>query len=315
MKARNDRPAVSEHPLDLLPGFVAGRLELAESDRVRRHLDGCSRCRLELRAWQETSAAARQRYGPAAVTVTERLAELVVGRVAEEAATRRSRQVLPLRHRLTWLVQLVASQVPLVRREIWPASTVVMAIGAAVSLTTAGRVGATPGTALALLAPLAAALGIAMIYGEENDPALELALASPTSPRLIVLARLVLVLAWDLGLAIAASLALSVANGPAVFVPLVSLWLGPMLLLGCLALFLSLFIHSSLAIAAASILWVARALEVAGPTQLRDLGGFTGVLDAIWTTSPLTVTFALLLLCATMAFVPRREPLGAHSGF
>jgi hypothetical protein len=172
---------------------------------------------------QETSAAARQRYGPASVTVPERLAELVVGRVAEEAATRRSPQVLPLRHRLTWLVQLVASQVPLVRREIWPASTVVMAIGAAVSLTTAGRVGATPGTALALLAPLAAALGIAMIYGEENDPALELALTSPTSPRLIVLARLVLVLAWDLGLAIAASLALSVANGPAVFVPLVSL--------------------------------------------------------------------------------------------
>jgi hypothetical protein len=293
---------------------VAGRLEAAESDRVRRHLDGCSDCGLELRAWQETSAATRERYGPAAVSVPERLASLVVGRVTEEAAARRSRQVLPLWHRLTWLVQLVASQVPLVRREIWPASTVVTAIGAAVSLTTAGRAGAIPGTALALLAPLAAALGIAMIYGEENDPALEIALASPTSPRLIVLARLVLVLAWDLGLAVAASLAMAIINGPAVFVPLVSLWLGPMLLLGCLALFLSLFIHSSLAIAAASVLWIWRALEVAGPAQLRDLGGFTGVLDAIWQTSPLTVTVAILLLCAAMALIPHREPLGARSG-
>jgi hypothetical protein len=309
-----DHPATPEHPLGLLPEFVAGRLSAVESDRVRRHLDGCSDCRLELRAWQETSAAARERYGPAAVAVPERLAELVVGRVAEEAAARRSRPALPLRHRLRWLGQLVASQVPLVRREIWPASTVVMAIGAAVSLTTAGRGGAIPGTALALLAPLAAALGIATIYGEENDPALELALASPTSPRLIVLARLVLVLAWDLGLAAAASMVLAVANGPAVFVPLVSLWLGPMLLLGCLALFLSLFIHSSLAIAAASVLWIARALEVAGPTPLHDLGGFTAVLDAIWQTSPSTVTIALLLLCAAVALIPSREPLGARSG-
>ena len=311
----NDRPATSEHPLGLLPEFVAGRLSSAESDRVRRHLDGCSECRLELRAWQQTSAAARVHYGPGSVTVPERLADLVVGRVADEAAARRSRRVLPLRHRSTWLVQLVTSQVPLVRREIWPASTVVMAIGAAVSLIMAGRAGSVPGTALALLAPLAAALGIAMIYGEDNDPALELALASPTSPRLIVLARLVLVLAWDLGLAVAASLALAVVNGPAVFVPLVSLWLGPMLLLGCLALFLSLYIHSSLAIAAASVLWVARALEVAGPARLHDLGGFSAVLDAVWQTSPLTVTFALLLLGAAVALVPRREPLGARSGF
>lgn len=304
-----------DHPLDLLPEFVAGRLSPTELDRVRRHLDGCSECRLELRAWQKTSSAVRQRYEPAAVAVPEHLAALVAGRVADEAAARKSRQALPLRRRLTWLVQLVTSQVPLVRREIWPASTVVMAIGAAVSLTTAGRVGGIPGTALALLAPLAAALGIAMIYGEDNDPALELALASPTSPRLIVLARLVLVLTWDLGLAIAASLALAIVNGPAVFVPLVSLWLGPMLLLGCLALFLSLFIHSSLAIAAASVLWVARALEVAGPARLHDLGGFSAVLDAVWQTSPLTVTAALLLLCVAVALVPRREPLGAHSGF
>ena len=311
----NDRPAMSEHPLDLLPEFVAGRLGPAASDRVRRHLDGCSECRLELRAWQETSAAARERYGPAAVAVPERLAGLVVGRVAKEAARRRSRQRAPLRHRLRWLSHLVTSQLPLVRREIWPASTLVMAIGAAVSLITSGRVGSIPGTALVLLAPLAAALGIAMIYGEENDPALELALATPTSPRLIVMARLVLVLAWDLGLAVAASLALAIVNGPAAFVPLVSLWFGPMLLLGCLALFLSLFIHSSLAIAAASALWVARALEVAGPAQLHDLGGFTGVLDAIWQTSPLTVAAALLLLCAALALVPRREPLGARPGF
>ncbi len=206
----------------------------------------------------------------------------------------------------------VGAQGPLVRREIWPASTVVMLIGAAISLIEDGGGSGVPGAALSLLAPLAAAIGIAMIYGQENDPALELTLATPTSPRLVVVARLVVVLAWDLGLALAASAILAILDGPAVFMPVVSTWLGPMLLLGCLALLLSLFVHSSLAIGGSMVLWLARAVAATGEPHIGSLGGLTDVLNAAWQTSPLTLGLALLLLAVAVFLTPYREPFGAR---
>jgi hypothetical protein len=301
-----------EHPLDMLPEYVAGRLDPDRAAVVRRHLDLCVECKLQLAGWREVAAAARDVYSPAAVALPEGLMRRVVEAVAQASESGEKRR--PLRSRLAWLGQLIAAQAPLARREIWPASTVVMAIGAAVSLIAGHGGGASPGTALALLAPLAAALGIAMIYGQENDPALELALATPTSPRLVLVARLAVVLTWDLILAGAATVALAVVNGPAIFLPLVSLWLGPMLLLSCLTLLLSLFISTSLAIVAAAMIWIVRALEVAGPSRAIDLGGLTSMADAIWQTSPLGLIAALCLLVAAVALVPYREPLTARPG-
>jgi len=301
-----------EHPLDLLPEYVSGRLDPDRAAVVRRHLDLCVECKLQLAGWREVAAAARDAYSPAAVALPEALRRRVVEAVAQASESREKRR--PLRSRLAWLGRLIAAQVPLARREIWPASTVVMAIGAAVSLIADHGGGAAAGTALALLAPLAAALGMAMIYGQENDPALELALATPTSPRLVLVARLAVVLTWDLILAGAATAALAVVNGPAIFLPLVSLWLGPMLLLSCLTLLLSLFISTSLAIVAAAMIWIVRALEVAGPSRSIDLGGLTSMADAIWQTSPLGLIAALCLLVAAVALVPYREPLTAHPG-
>lgn len=307
-KAKTPPPG---HPLELLPDFVAGRLAPEDSAAVRGHLDRCGDCRVELAAWRGISTATRDGYGPSAVAVPDGLMSRVVDRVAEEAAAGATRRSSRYRG-FVWLARFVAAQTPLVRREIWPASAVVMAIGAALSLIVGSSGGEVPGTALALLAPFAAAIGIAMIYGQENDPALELALATPTSPRLVVVARLVVVLAWDLVLAVAATLVLAIANGPSVFMPLVSLWLGPMLLLGCLTLVLSLFVHSSLAIVATSILWIVRALEVAGEVRLHDLGGLTTVVDAVWQTSPLTLALALLLLAVALFLTPYREQFAAR---
>ncbi len=311
------------HVTDLLPDFVNERLDEAQAARVRAHLDACEACRTELRSWQSIREAAAA-WGPAAATLPEGMAQRVMAAVAAEVSGRapaaeesvatagRGR----MSARLGWLVRFVAAQAPLVRREIWPASAVVLFIGAALSvLTAAGRSGEVPGAALSLLAPLGAAVGVALIYGAENDPGMELALASPTSPRIVVVARLVLVLAWDIALALAASAVLAVVNGPELFVPIVATWLGPMLLLGCLVLLLSLVAQSSVAIGTAMVIWVVRSIAVVDGSRFERLdyfAGLTSVLDSVWQTSPLTLGLALVLLAAAVFLTPYREPFAAR---
>ncbi len=302
---RTHRPA--EHPLDQLPEFISGRLASDEAAAVRSHLDRCSTCADELAAWRKVAGITQELFGAEALPAPVGLPAAVADAVRTAARRDGSLRRKPLGERLRWLIDFVGAQLPLVRRDIWPASAILMAIGGAVSIL-ALRGGGVPGMALSLFAPLAAAVGVAQIYGQENDPAFEIALATPTSPRLVLLARLVLVLAWDLALAVVASVILALLDGPAVFLPLVSLWLGPMLLLGCLALLLSLFVHSSLAITAAAVLWLLRAIDVLDGPHLRELAGLSGLMDAVWQTSPFVVAAALLLLAASLAVAPSREP-------
>ncbi len=320
MSRRLSRPAGEVHPTDRLPEFAAGTLGPAEQLEVNRHVTACERCTLDVAAWRSVSEAAQAEV--AAETAPPSLAAAVAERIAREARPREARpreaarggaRRAPLGDQFAWLGRFVAAQVPLVRHEIWPASTVIMAIGAAISLL--GAQGSAPGAALSLFAPLAAAVGIALIYGQENDPSLELALATPTSPRLVIVARLVVVVAWDLALALAASVALAVVDGPAAFWPLVSLWLGPMLVIGCLTLLLSLFTGSSLAIAIAGVIWALRAFELTGEAPMQRVAGLTAVLDAIWQTSPLTLAAAALFLLIALAVAPLRDGLTPNATY
>jgi hypothetical protein len=293
------------HPTSALPDLVAGRLPGATAAEVRSHLDSCPACAGELASWRAIADAARAR----ATLPPADLADRIAGRIAAERRTTHS----GFRARARWLVAFVWGQVPIVRREIWSASALILVIGAAVSLVPPGD--SAPGAALALAAPLAAALGIALVYGHENDPALELALATPTSPRLVVLARLTLVLAWDLALTLAASLAVVASAGrPDALAGLVGLWLGPMLLLGCLSLTLSLLVGTTPAIGVAGFIWLMRAAELAdlaNPQRLGSLGAGLGqVLGAFWQTSPLTLALAAIAVLAAVAVTPARSGLG-----
>ncbi len=305
--SRNELDQV-QHPVELLPDLAAGRPVERQSE-IARHVATCDSCGLELKAWQQLAEAARDEADSQAATIPSGLAAAIADRVADEAKA--SIGYGGFIARLAWLGRFIAAQVPLVRREIWPASAVIMAIGAGISLLGTG--GSAPGSALSLFAPLAAAVGIALIYGQENDPALELALATPTSPRIVVVARLVVVVAWDLALALVASLLLALADGPAVFLPLVSLWLGPMLVLGCLTLLLSLVTGSGAAIGIAAVIWTLRAYELANPANLDGLPPLTTLLDAIWQTTPLTLTAAALLLIVAVVAAPLRDGISPRA--
>lgn len=291
----------SEHIFDSLPEYVSGTLDSEDKRRAREHLVDCSACREELGAWQEIHEAVNldssRVPGPSAD-----LMERVWVRIEEDAQA----TVQPsLTSRLSLALQILVGQLPLVKKKIWVASAVTMAFGAAVSLLTYVSVTAT-GTTFALFAPIVAAVGVALVYGPENDPSLEVALSTPTRPRLILLARLTLVYGYDLALALAATAVFTAVNGALDMWPLVSLWIGPMLFLSALALLISLFFGPTPAIFTAMALWSVRLAATAGsdPTYLDS--AWMRAVEALWQANAVLLPLAVLLLATAFFYAPRR---------
>ncbi len=149
---------------------------------------------------------------------------------------------------------LLRSQLRVVQQEIWWASALVIVLGVAVTLT-----GTNPNAEmlpLVLVAPLVAAVGIVFLYGPTADPALEIELATPVSPRLIILVRVLLVFVFDLVLCFVGSLALVVVRGEWSLWPLIVMWLAPMTCLAALAFLLSmLFMDPLISASLCLVLW------------------------------------------------------------
>jgi hypothetical protein len=295
-----------EHVEDLLPGVVAGTLPAVERGRAAAHLAACARCDAAAAEWRAIAAA------------TTALAE-AVGEPAPDLFARVEARLpaapVPLdpvgRRSLGWLWQVVVGQVPLVRRGLWLAAPLVMAagMGMALSVLWYGGAGASADAALllALCAPALAAVGVALVYGPDNDPGLELALATRTPPRLVLLARLGLVVGYDLVLALLANGLVAAVAPDLAFGGLVELWLAPMALLSAGSLLLSLLVGPSAAIAAALAVWSIQLLAFAP-------GGGTGVMGslvALWTrtaTGPAIWILAIALGAAALWTAPRRRP-------
>lgn len=287
---------VSEHVAeDRLVAWVAGALRREEGEVIERHVTGCERCRVEAESWRavavamRASAAARPAPGP------ELMAQ-VLRRIDAEPARPRNGDAL----RRAW--SILVGQRPLVQRELWAASALVMVLGVVVVVSS--KVAATG--VLGLLAPLVAALGVSMIYGPEVDPALEVTLATPTSARAVMLARLTLVTAYDLALALVASSVLAAVGAAPTLGGLVGSWLGPMLLLSTLSLLLSVWSRPAVGIAVALGLWSVRVLA-----DVHGMFAFVNanVVDAVWSTSAATLLAAAVCLALAAAVTGTRERL------
>lgn len=272
---------------DLLAAYVAGTLPVARRAALVAHLRACSRCTQEVEQWAGVARAARTALPPVA-PAPHLLAELV-------------RQVQPVS---LWspqrLVGLVRAQAPLVRQQIWTASALVMSLGLVILLLGRGGAGL-----LALLAPVVAAAGIAFIYGPEQDPSLELALATPTSPRLVLLARLTLVFGYDLALGLLVSLLLALAGqAPAGLWQLILLWLGPMLLLSAISLWLSQGLGVLPATFVPLTLW---AVKVALTGVADQSAAAMGLLALVGTTNGISAVIALALTVLVVFSLPGQE--------
>jgi hypothetical protein len=278
----------------LLAAYAAGTLDEAEQALVAAHVTACARCQHDLQGWYAIRAAT-QDAAPILAPGRDVLAGIHLRIAAQQGDG-------PLS--LTFLAHLLLAQVPLVRRQIWVASALVMSLGLAVIFVY--RAGAD--AFLAMLAPIVAAAGIGFIYGYENDPPLEITLATPTSPRLVLLARLALVFGYDLLLALGLSALLAVSGqAPGDLQALILQWLGPMLLLSSISLALSLRLGSVAGVSVALVLWAMR-LMLASASAANPLGAASGqVLALLSSTNLVTLALGIAILAAVVVWLPRRE--------
>lgn len=224
---------------ELLLLYVAGQLSETERAEIEAHLLLCADCRADLQLWQATSEEIGRANRPLSAPP-----DLVERAIREIHASNR----LAAAFFRTW--QLLRAQAFLVQREMWPAAALVMFIGVGVALI------AERASVLYFLAPLMAASTLAMLYGPENDPGLELSLATPISPWKILLARLSLVSGYNLLLCLAASLSMLFIIPPGLLGALILGWLGPLAFLSALALLLSIWLGTSQAITITYSLWL-----------------------------------------------------------
>jgi len=226
---------------DCLPFYVSGALEEKELRGLEAHLQTCLECQADLALWQRTAEEVLEQS--ATLKVSEKVLESALAQIHFE-----QKQPGALRR----AVDLLLTQIPLVRREIWPASALIMLIGFAAAVLVQMEV------FIELTAPLVAVWGIAALYGPENDPAFELAASTPTKPTQILLARLAAVFSYNLALALAVSLAASPVFPLQGLNGLILTWLAPMAFLTALALLLSLWMSPSNAMSIPYLLWLGK---------------------------------------------------------
>lgn len=281
------------HCTDALAEYAAGAQPGPAQAAVEAHLARCPSCRADLASWTTVAAATAEPLQAPPDPVRTVRSALIRSALRPAAAPAHPRGVV-------FAGQLLRAELRLVRPAVWVATVLVMAC--AVGLARGGG-GDSLGMLLSLVAPLLAVAGVAAVYGPESDPAFEVLAITPTSPRLVLLARVTLVFGYDLVLSLAAS-ALAPLVAPDVrLVGLVAAWLGPMTLLLALSLVLAMWIGPGWSMAVAGALWALRVLTV----SVSGLGeGWLGNgMRLIWATSPGTVAAAVLLVLAAVGLSRR----------
>ncbi len=163
-------------------------------------------------------------------------------------------------NRVVWAGLILRSQFRLVHPVTWAASALVIALGALVTLLLYHPAQRGAEFPLVIVAPLVAACGVAFLYGLDTDPALELQLATPISPRVILLARLALLFGFNLLITLACSVGLTLWQTGISLAPLIAAWLVPMTFLSALAFLLSVIFFDSLtSVLISLLLWIGAA--------------------------------------------------------
>jgi hypothetical protein len=256
------------------------------------HLAQCATCRTRLEAWANVTAAARQvqaAQGPVLVPSFDAL-------LAPALTARRSGlvQVVAPSVDRSWRLSLEVTGWQL---RLLPRVLAVLTVFGLVTGVVLAR--AVPSSAwgtrvfadLVALVVLAGAVGVA---GPRADPRGELWQTLPVSPAAVFWSRLVVVLAGNLVGAAAASGVLVVAGQPGGFGALVAAWLGPALLSAGVTLLGTVWRGPWLGGLAGAMVWAVGSLSTA-PFARVDVG-LGALASRLWSTTPLTLAIAVLLL-------------------
>jgi Putative zinc-finger len=298
----------SGHVADLLPEYGSGQLSAPIAARVRDHLMTCEACAAELRAWQQIAEAELQTAtllpAPSTTLLTSVLAKIEMSSpVAATESTAPEAGVTNFakgRAALQHLWHVLGAQRRMLRTAVWVASAAGIVFAVLYGVLVPSQ--EVEQDILAFALPLIAAAGMTFLYGPDNDPALELTLATPTSARSVLFARFALLFGYDTALALLGTFALATLHGGG-FWSLAEVWLGPMALLSSLSLTLLLIFGPLAAVGASAALWLSRAID------LKD-GLHVHITPAsFWQTTPPVLAAALLLFVFALLIAPRLERL------
>ena len=225
--------------------YAANQLNENERTDFERHLAECGDCQTDLLLWQSVADEIH-------ASNTSVLAPIHLADSALETIHTPSKLTRAFKN----TAQLLRVQLLLMHNELWVGSAALMFIFLAMALLVA-RV-----EVLHFFVPMIAAGTMTLIYGSEHDPAAELTFATPISPWKILLARLTLVSAYNVFLALCATVGLLLILPPQALGELILGWLAPMTFLSALALLLSLWIGTSNALFISYTLWSAQYLAL-----------------------------------------------------
>jgi hypothetical protein len=295
------------HPTDLLVDFVAGRLPDEAASPVAAHLARCPGCARDAAGWHRVAGAIADRAGAVAAPPPG-LLDAVLARLPAEGGPRPAagaRAVLldvpryaealgslaPAR-----ALRILAHQRRLVDWRVWVVAGAVLALGAGLAALAPPGLS---GQVLAMVVPLVAALAVAGVCGNGADPADELVAATPTGVRIVLLARLTLVLGGIFAAASVATLALGWFDAGA-STGLLAAWVGPMALLAAVSFALSVLWRPAVGIGTATALWVLRLLAGSGSLD----GMVVRAVEPLWLTSGPVLLAAGVLVAGTVALLP-----------
>lgn len=226
---------------ELLPFYAAGGCNAQQKREMEAHLNDCPECQTELVMWKAVSSEITA--SSQAITAPPEIPARVIKRI-------HTPNPLTAAVRQSW--QLIRAQFYIVQSELWPISALVMLIGVLVAVI------ARKDMVIYLLSPMMAASTLAMLYGPDHDPANELARSTATSPWKILLARMSIMSTYNLLLGLVASLGLLLFVKPEMLGTIILGWVGPLAFLSSLALLLSVWWGTGIAIAATYGLWLAQ---------------------------------------------------------
>lgn len=301
-------PQSSAHVVHLLPVYITGRLDASSSEQVRAHLTLCQSCQAEFASWQAVSQATRQAEAALPLPAVEMMSRvwdrLDALEIQRAQAPQRSLQGVA-RH--LWLV--FTRQIQLVHRSVWIASVLVNVLVLVLVFSSSP-----PGVhnhlrniegVLALFTTVVAAAGIAFIYQAEKDAGYEVVLSTPTSIRIIMICRMVLVIGYNFLLAGVTSSIVALFAGGNLW-DFAQLWLGPMLLLASISLSVSVTLGSVFGIAVSLVIEVFQAWA----DSFQRLVPVLQILhENIGQTTPWTLLAALILLAFAVYYAPRQPRL------
>lgn len=299
-----EMPRDNGHTVDLLPAYVNGRLNPAETRRMQEHLAHCTVCQAELVTWQAIQEAAQFSVAatplPSASVLAQALTQIDAQAQTKDVGWRQAIQ-RTLTH--FWLV--LSRQVPVIHKSIWYVTPLVILFGCILALFGPGQeiIGLRSAEMiLSLFITVVGAAGVAFIFGAEHDAGFELTLATPTSMRTVMLSRVALVLGYNMALAALASALITLVHGGNLW-DVVQLWLGPLVLLTSVSLLLSLTLGSLFALVASLLLEIIQAI---GVNVEQGMVAFQLSHPTIWQTNPVMLLIAILLVGIAVFYAPRK---------